>query len=420
MDDTHHLQQLPSEIVSLIGEHIDTNTDIRSCMLSSKMFSSIMFNRRKSRTIVCSHARPLKAERIASVQKLQPNIDTYVFNIQATDMTTDEIQTMSTIIDTVCALDNVKTVQLFFSQCIHFLEFFENNLHTDKCIVTLYCLPDNRTASPIPFPSHDIKKFAGIYMCTDFKCYDACKHIMPYCNEVLVSRMISSNDHILRQSDSISFEHVDAKKTKVYIYTSNMNLRIYGGDCVRYFMCYDMIVYGAAETTIIEHYKQHPLCNLDECVLGSNDVFMSSRLDSYYFYKLLPSIKSKRYILPCVNHPFMLPYIRHLHTALDISYDNISVICTSLRHHVIGRLLQLLVHQGIKLVTSEKQMQPPWESFVTLKFETWENHQVPESEKNDILTTTDILHLMNKVDDEYFQFAWFPVMSTCEYIKKHT
>lgn len=400
------LHSLPPELISSIGEYIDSDEDFKSCLMTCKAFTPIMYNRVKSRTLSCSHQSILTHDKVRSIQKLQPNIQKYVFNIDVKDMTNDEIEHLSSIVNQVCAAETVKNVNIYFTSTIDFTKFFLDNQYTEKCNIMFYCLGNHD--GTISFPCD--KQFCSIYMCMCMSWYATCKHIMPLCKLIVFTKQSRTYT-----TNVVSFEHIDPKKTKVYVDTADMNLLIRGTECVRYFMCHDMIMYGAVGCEIIEHYAHNPLQNLEDCVLGSRDVNMSSKLDTFYLYKIMPYIKSNRYVFLCTIDPFMIPFIRYIATHFGIRYDQIGLVCSSVLNCIVGRCVQLLVSNDVQLITCQEAFISGMSTPVSLNFVNWLEMHLFDDERKVIEKMTNIRELLEKSNNDNFKFLWSVVLDALQY-----
>lgn len=326
---------LHSEIISIIGSHLQSDNDFKSCLLSCKLFSSIMYNH-KYKYIICKKDSFITFDKLKTILKQQPFLHNITISIYA-DLTDDNINQISLVINYICSLEQIKKISILFFSNINFCTFFENNNHCDKCSIFLI-FHQNYKIENVNFP---IKQFDNLILHINNYWYNACKHIFPLCNVITFTKY--KTDNII----TISFENVNPNKTTILIYSFDMLLLIKGSKAVKFFVCADTYMYGNDLITIENFYINNPLDQLEEFVMQNIDINLSSNFNNYYLYKLFPIIKAKKYVIASLYHIYILPFLNRLNKHFNIDFNNIYLLCRSIDSCIVSRLCQLLLNQNI-------------------------------------------------------------------------
>ena len=395
---------LPAELVSLIGNNIKDVQDLSSCRLAVKAMKATTHSKNISHVINVSKHNPLTLERFKHIQRVYHDTKLYYIAFETSDWNDQDVKEQGAVVASIAALESVEQLRMEFRHPIDFVTFFMDNLHTTKCMLIMYFLATCVGGPEIRFPMNS--PFHEVHLAISDEWYHHIAHVFPACTSVILQKNTTVNTF------TCCFDNVDPSKTSVYIYTLDMNICIYGGACVKYFLCHDMFMYGDQQDELIKHYQQHPLRNLDNLVIGDLDICRAHRQDRFYLYQLLQHMTTKRLVLVPYNEPYLMPMLNHLLQNHRSCFHTLALFCNTVQKCALGRLCQLLVHEDISLITSEPEFYQNAKA-VTLKFASWDALEGLQERVHTIKKNKDIKELLGDicVSPEH-SFVWYS-MTRC-------
>jgi hypothetical protein len=208
--------------------------------------------------------------------------------------------------------------------------------------------------------------------------------------------------------DIVDLSLIDASKTKVSMYIHNF-ARIINPTCIRIFETQIHPCSNKEEKQRIEDfYKEHPTCfTPQECILHFISDF-SDYYNNYYLYKI-PEIVKPTGMYSIVFHdinPLILSYLKHAHQKGILPYNKVGIVCVSIDHCIIARLVQLLVSP---LVGVSITWIPALSTYITSSvppsgYRPFQNSDIPVIK--DIMGSTDVSELVSRIEHPEMSMLW--------------
>lgn len=400
------ITDLPPELIAAIGEHVTDPADVKACFLAHRCFAPLLHNKT---TLTSRIARDnmVTVEGVDALVRRQPGLETVKLQLHTLDMTEEEVGYVADIVECLCFVHTVRTVSLLFPGPVDFTKFFANNSFAHKCNLLIY-LVQQPAQSAVPCLSFPVAtKFKKVSLHFTDAWHAHCAFMFPTCDKLVLFKDRTSMGAVFE----ISFEAVDPDKTSVFVLTGDMHLCIKGSRAVRYLVCDNMFVApGPVYDLVTAFYREHPMEHLEEMVVTHMDMGQTHRFHTFGFYGLVPYMKAKKYIVKGSCPPMVIPFLRHIHAALDVPYERVSFLCTNADECAISRICQIMVDPSLGVVTRQADCAALNNGFInsTLAF------ALDDEVKKELAALDDVRELLGRMRDEAHVFAWSPVTSAID------
>ena len=384
---------LPTEVLSHIGSFFTNKLDMNAALLTSRHLRPFTFSR------VCP-----RFVGVASEEQLQACFKRYPYakGFRISMQTHIDPQAYAAFINRLFAHYG-NDIKLHFTVTYQLEKFVEvyRLLHVQRPdlwtlileITHLYDFIDDIIEIPSQFlrttillSAKNVNKFQYMYeRLTDLYMY-------------------SFRDKI---DDIVDLSRIDSSKTKVTLYIHNF-ARIINPTCIRVFETQIHPCNNKEEHQRIEDfYRKYPTCfTPQECILH----FVSNFSDfcNYYLYKI-PEIVKPTGMYSIVFHtinPLILSYLKHAHKKGLIPYHKVGIVCVSIDHCIIARLIQLLVSP---LIGVSMAWMPQLSTYTTTSqppsgYRPFQDSDIPVVK--DILGSTNVTALVSRIEHPEMSMLW--------------